>query len=216
MEFKEVELKSRLSQISAGRAEILPSSEEKKKRSLLSKKVPQAPFKLSVSQRLTVHLQHMPLAAFSWDLDYQIMDWNPAAERIFGFSAEEAIGKNMLELLVPADVRADVKHILEDLCIKRSFQVHNINENLTKSGQRILCEWNNSALVDEEGRVIGAAAVAQDITERQRIEEALQESEHRYRTLVSIIPIGMAYTDTSGHITYVNDYLCQILEIDKD
>jgi len=60
---------------------------------------------------------------------------------------------------------------------------YNTNENITKDGRIILCEWFNTPLVDNAGNVVGVMSLVQDITERRRMEEALKESESRYRVI---------------------------------
>ncbi len=113
-----------------------------------------------------------PLAFVIWDRDCRITDWNECAARIFGWSREEVIGRNFFEFLIPEGARPHVKEIVDTL-LKGELPSRSVNENLTKGGQIILCEWNNSVLYDREGRVEGAISLALDITDRRRSEESL-------------------------------------------
>jgi PAS domain S-box-containing protein len=113
-----------------------------------------------------------PLAFVIWDRDCLITDWNECAERIFGWSREEVIGRNIFEFLIPEAARPHVKEIVDALLLGE-LPSHSVNENLTKTGEIILCEWNNSVLYDSEGRVEGAISLALDITDRRRSEESL-------------------------------------------
>lgn len=113
-----------------------------------------------------------PLAFVIWDRDCRITGWNKSAERMFGWSREEVIGSNFFEFLIPERARPHVEEIVASL-LQGKLPSHSINENLTKGGEIILCEWNNSILYDSEGRFDGAISLALDTTGHRRSEEAL-------------------------------------------
>jgi PAS domain S-box-containing protein len=113
-----------------------------------------------------------PLAFVIWDRDCCITGWNKCAEEFFGWSREEVIGRNFFEFLIPQRTRPHIEEIVAGL-LRGELPSTSINENLTKGGEIVLCEWNNSILYDSEGRVEGAISLALDITDRRRSEEAL-------------------------------------------
>ncbi len=121
-------------------------------------------------QRLSVHLQNTPVGAISWDLEFNVVEWNPAAERIFGYKREDVIGKHLAELIVPEDVKGLVDGVFQDLFAGKGG-VRSINENLTRAGRRILCDWFNTTLKDPNGKVVGGASLVNDITDRKRSED---------------------------------------------
>ncbi len=127
--------------------------------------------------------QTSPLAFVLWDRNCLITDWNYQAERLFGWSPEEVLGKNFLEFLVPESDRPQVHCIVDKLLEGRSTSPA-VNHNLTKNREVIVCEWNNSILKDRSGNVVGVISLALDITERKRVQDALAESEEKYRLLV--------------------------------
>ncbi|RKZ37624.1 MAG: hypothetical protein DRQ37_01440, partial [Gammaproteobacteria bacterium] len=135
-------------------------------------------------QRLAAHIEKTPLASVNMDREGGITDWNPAAERIFGFSREEAVGTSVLDLIIPKELRELVRPVLRQL-VERRGGFNNTNENVTKDGRTILCEWYNTPLLDAEGAVVGVASLAQDITERAQAEAQLRESEQRFRNLIA-------------------------------
>ncbi len=95
-------------------------------------------------------------------------EWNPAARTIFGFSREEAIGRH-LSFIVPAPIRRHMEGVWAET-IAHQGGVHSTNENVTEDGRTITCEWVNTSLIGPDGRPIGVASMAQDVTERRRAE----------------------------------------------
>ncbi len=143
-----------------------------------------------LNQRLEQSFLTSPLATLEADEHGIITRWNPAAERIFGWSAAEAIGKNAIELLVPNIAREQVEEVVSTLL---SGQAKNSrNANITKDGRIIICQWYNAVLYHSDGRVAGWLSQTEDITEQIRAEEALRESQQRLARLMRNLP-GIAY-----------------------
>ncbi|MCL4297877.1 MAG: PAS domain S-box protein [Anaerolineae bacterium] len=159
-------------------------------------------------QRLSLLVQQSPLAMVEWDMDFRVVSWNPAAEQIFGYTRAEALGCYGLDLIMPAAIRSQVDQFWQALLAQKGG-TYSVNDNLTKAGQIITCEWFNNPLVGADGRVIGVVSLAQDITERKRVEAELRASEVRYRALVQsqIDLISRYLPDTT--LTFVNDAYCQ-------
>ncbi len=124
-------------------------------------------------QRLGLHFKQTPLAVIEWDLNFEIRDWNPAAEKIFGYCKSEAINRHAVELIVPETAREHVNQVFLKL-LKQSGGTRSTNENFTKTGQTIVCEWYNTPLIDPDGNPIGVASLVQDITERQQYQDTLK------------------------------------------
>ncbi len=134
------------------------------------------------TQRLQDQFNFTPLASIIWDLDFNVLEWNNSAQRIFGYSAEEAKEKPIKDLITPPHLVVEMKKINKNLLIQKSG-LRNTNENLTKSGKIITCEWYNVILKDATGNVIGVASLADDITERINSKKLLENSERKYRDL---------------------------------
>ena len=144
-----------------------------------------------------------PLAFVLWDRNCCITDWNRRAELMFGWSREEVLGRNFFEFLIPDDARPQVEKIVSALLLGQ-VRRHTINENLTKDGEIILCEWNNTIRFDDRGRVVGAMSLGLDITERRRAETALLESEERLSLITNNLPVLIAYVDTNEIYRFAN------------
>src|SRR5438270_4729801 len=126
-------------------------------------------------QKLRIHFEHTPLAVVEWDLDSRVAAWNPSAERIFGYSRQEALGQHAT-FIVPPQQRQHVDQVWQAL-VKQQGGTRNANDNVAKDGRTISCEWYNTPLVDDTGRVLGVAALVHDVTERVAMEERLRQSQ---------------------------------------
>ena len=124
-------------------------------------------------QRLALHVEQTPLAVIQWGSDFKVQEWNPAAEKVFGYTREEAVGRHF-SFFVSESVRPRVETVGLTL-MKRGGSQQSTNENITRDGKTITCEWFNTTLVDPAGRFMGVASLVQDITEHKRAEEHVRE-----------------------------------------
>ncbi len=139
-------------------------------------------------QRLYSLLNNTPLGAIFWDLDFRIIDWNKAAEKIFGYTKNEILGKHA-GIIVPLKLKDQMKDLYNNI-INQTGGDRSVNENITKEGKEILCSWYNVAITDTNGKVTGVASLVEDITERSNIEAELEKSEQGLREAQKIAHIG--------------------------
>jgi PAS domain S-box-containing protein len=149
-------------------------------------------------RRLAFHVENTPLAVIEWDSAFRVLRWSPAAQRLFGWTADEVLGKRFSDwqFVVPDDIEAvnQVGHRQN-----QGQERHNIsrNRNYTKLGSILHCEWYNSALYDDAGKLISVLSLVLDVTVARRIEEALRKSEAQYRLLFESNPQPMWVYDLS-------------------
>jgi PAS domain S-box-containing protein len=115
---------------------------------------------------------------------------------------EETLGRHAA-LIVPAHAREHVDRIWNGLLARKGGE-RSTNENVTKDGRTILCEWYNTPLVASDGRVIGVASLVEDITERKRAEQRLQDSERTVKTLMDASPESIFLMAVDGTILLAN------------
>ena len=110
-------------------------------------------------------------AIISKSLDSVIQSWNAAAERLFGYSAQEAVGRH-ISLVIPPERIAEEDHIIARLKAGQRIE-HFETERVRSDGRRILVSLTVSPIRDEAGNVVGASKIARDITDRKRVEDTL-------------------------------------------
>ncbi|WP_190488944.1 PAS domain S-box protein [Microcoleus sp. FACHB-831] len=124
-------------------------------------------------QKLSLHVEQTPLAVIEWNLNFEVTKWNLAAQNIFGYSESEAKGRHAYSLIIPQSARDRVGQIWNQLLTKTGG-TRSTNENITKLGETIICDWYNTPLRNTEGMVIGVASLAQDITQQVEAQIELQ------------------------------------------
>ncbi|MBB6255074.1 PAS domain S-box protein [Nitrospirillum iridis] len=122
-------------------------------------------------------------------LDGRVTDWNRAAERMFGYAAEDAVGRTLLELVVPPDLAAEEEDILAR--VSRGETVpHFTTRRRRRDGQAIDVSITVSPVRGADGRVIGASKIARDITQQTAAEAALSEARERLAMTTQTTGVG--------------------------
>jgi PAS domain S-box-containing protein len=155
-----------------------------------------------------------PLAFIEWDRQGRVVDWNPAAESIFGYSRKEARRLSLLDIVAPAD-RAQIRSVWD-----RQFQQEggyfSYNANVTRDGRVILCEWHNTPLVNDRGEVFGVMSLVQDVTGREAQARAIRESKEFAENLIVSMRDGVLVFNASGTTIQVNDAFCRMTGFSRD
>ncbi|WP_204151882.1 PAS domain S-box protein [Leptolyngbya sp. CCY15150] len=149
-------------------------------------------------QRLALLFEQTPVAIMEWDIDLNLREWNPAAERIFGYSKDEVMGAP-LGFLIPDWRRPQVRQVMSQLILSPRI-LREVGENVTKDGDRVICEWYDVPLVTTTGDVVGISSMAVDITQRERAQEKLRESQQRLSLLIQQTPLAVIDWTPDGQI----------------
>lgn len=156
-------------------------------------------------QWMALHVQQTPLAVIEFDLDGLMREWNPAAENIFGYSRDEALGQYW-HFIVPQEVRSSLDGVWAGLVSHRRGSRF-LNKNVTKDCRIIDCEWFNTPLVDADGNTIGIASLVMDITEHRQIEKKLEQFLTFFETATDL----MCIADPNGAFLRTNPACSEVL-----
>jgi diguanylate cyclase (GGDEF)-like protein/PAS domain S-box-containing protein len=168
---------------------------------------------LESERRLRLHFERMPLAVLEWNPDLTVSSWNPAAEHLFGYSAQEVIGKVMLQAINTEAVSLDPEEVLKTVLTKSGSRVNNSNRH--KDGSSITCEWTNTPITNQDGQIISVISVGRDISEKVRNEHTILESRERYRELVGALN-GVVWEVIYGQqIVFMSDRSLELLGYDS-
>jgi len=144
-------------------------------------------------------------AIFALDPKGMILSWNAGAERIKGYSADEIIGRHFSIFYTAEDLAAR-KPEMELVVAEREGRVEDEGWRVRKDGSRFWASVVITALRDPDGRLVGFAKVTRDLTARRQWEEALRESEERFRVLVrSVKDYGIFMLDPDGRVVSWNE-----------
>jgi len=167
-----------------------------------------------VSARLAAIVESSDDAIIGKSLDGIITSWNRAAEGMYGYTANEAVGRN-ISLLFPPDCPEDPLHLL--LKIRRGEHVRRYETaRRKKDGNIINVSLTVSPIRSANGEVTGASTIAQDITDLKKMERALKTSEERFSRAFNAIPtsIGIIRLEDSLYIQ-VNDAFIRMWGYDR-
>lgn len=152
----------------------------------------------------------IPMGMIEWDKQGRIRDWSDFAGKIFGWSFNELVGKNLFETgILPKVLQGPtlkkIRHVIEHK--KSYFTIE--SQHITKSGEKIFCTWHNASVYDQAGELVSIYSMVEDITEKKLAEEQLRESEERFRGITDASLVGVFMVQRKL-FRYVNPRFCEI------
>jgi two-component system, cell cycle sensor histidine kinase and response regulator CckA len=156
-------------------------------------------------ERLTAHVEYSPLAVIEFDSRFQVIGWSEEAHRLFGWSAEEILGRTIPEIRwVHEDDAAMVRELFSDLISGKRPRCLIVNRNYRKDGTVIECEWYNSAIRDGRGRTSSVLTFVLGVNARQADEAGLHERELQQRTALDTADLGSWRHDLATDLVHMD------------
>lgn len=159
-----------------------------------------APFHLETLFSL---MDTIPLGAILSDVQFRLLKFNKAAERIFGYKEEEVIGTVPFGTMIPWSVQPYMEDMIRRLR-EGEVQAYNVNQNITRDGRLITCEWHNARLLDEEGNFWAFLAMCRDITEERRQQKNMQ-------ILMDMLPGFAFFKNRDGSYRMASRMICDAI-----
>ncbi|MEN6438678.1 MAG: PAS domain S-box protein [Syntrophobacter sp.] len=142
---------------------------------------------------------------------------NEFAQRFFGYSEDEILGRNVVGTIVPPIETGgrDLRLMIENIAMNPDRYASNVNENVRRGGERVWIAWTFKPIRYEEGQVVEVLCVGNDITERKVMEEAIVEAEARYRSIFENALMGIFQSTPRGRLLKLNRAFARILGYDS-
>ncbi len=171
-------------------------------------------------QKLNFHFENSPLATIEWNREFRVARWSATAEKMFGWSATEVLGKRPDEwkFIVGEDAER-IARLVERMIAGLEDRNVTINRNYRANGTVVNCEWYNSILLDSSGQMESVFSLVLDVTERHQVERMKDEFiaivSHELRTPLTSI-YGSLSMLASGLLDPTSDKGQRLLSIAVD
>lgn len=127
-------------------------------------------------QKVNFHFENSPLAAIEWDRDFRAIRWSATAERIFGWSSAQVLGKKLGDWKFVVEEDAErISQVMNRFISGTETSNVTVNRNYCQDGTIVNCEWYNSVLLDENGQMESVFSLALDVTHRNQVEKMKDE-----------------------------------------
>jgi PAS domain S-box-containing protein len=154
-------------------------------------------------------LENLNLIAIQLDKEGKIIFVNNFLLGFSGWKRKDILGKNWMDMFIPEDIRGEIRKLHQDNISKGVITIHYENEILLRNGEKRLISWNNSHLLDLNGKIIGVTSIGDDVTRSVIAGKRLRESENKFRNLVTKSLVGV-YLIQDGIFKYCNHRLAEI------
>lgn len=165
-------------------------------------------------KRLKLFFERSPLGVVEWDDNFDFVRMNDAAEDILGYTQDDLIGHSWEKIVSESDQDA-VADVVSAL-LENEGGYRSVNENITKDGDRVICEWHNRVVTDDDGEVMAIFSQFQDITERKQQERENSRRRHRLEQILKTVPGCVVQLDADGQFVFANDRAEEVLGLERD
>lgn len=151
-------------------------------------------------KRYRTLVEHSPIAIIEWDAEWRVVEWNDAAERIFGYLRGQSIGRHAGFIIAESDLK-----MMRRLFHRPGGNGHALTHTRRADGSNIVCQWSHTQIIDQNGDTVRLLSIAEDITEKRQAEEARMASEAKFSGAFQCNPDGVAIMRLdNGNILDIN------------
>jgi PAS domain S-box-containing protein len=158
-------------------------------------------------ERLDLFVAQSPLGVIEWNERFEVVRLNDAAESILGYDEAELTGRSW-EAIVPDSDRADVGAVVDEL-LENDGGLHSVNTNVRKDGERIVCEWHNRVVTDDDGDTVAIFSQFQDVTERRQHRRRFEAIFNNTHTLAGLM-------EPDGTLLEANETALSFGDLDRE
>jgi len=151
-------------------------------------------------------VQNTNVIVLRMDINGCITFFNEFAQKFFGYTKDEILGKNVVGTIVPEMDTSyrDLKAMIKDIIQNPNLYTINENENIRRNGERVWILWTNKGAIDKDGHITEILCIGNDITEHKKTEEALYKSQQEFDSLFKSSPEALVYIDENSNILNIN------------
>ena len=151
-------------------------------------------------------VQNTNVIVLRMDINGCITFFNEFAQKFFGYTKDEILGKNVVGTIVPEMDTSyrDLKAMIKDIIQNPNLYTINENENIRRNGERVWILWTNKGAIDKDGHITEILCIGNDITEHKKVEEALRKSQQEFDSLFKSSPEALVYMDENSNILNIN------------
>ena len=162
-------------------------------------------------------LSHLNSIILLWDPEGRILYLNEYGQDFFGYTLGELLGRSVVGTIVPQTETSgrDLARLMHDLLREPGHYLSNENENMRRDGERVWVTWRNRPVLDEAGGLREIVSTGIDTTEHKHAEDALRESERRYRVLFQSTPVALLEGDASALKSHLDEVLAAGSDLDE-
>lgn len=170
---------------------------------------------LDIERQMTAIVEASDDAIIGKTLEGIVLSWNPGAERMFGYTADEAVGRHLANLIIPSDCMEEYRLHIQRL--QRGERIEPLETvRVRKDGQRLDVSLSGSPISNAEGDITHAVTIIRDISEHKRAERELARHEREFRALVENAPDVIVRLDRDLRFLYVNPALERITGLPRE
>lgn len=165
--------------------------------------------------RLDRFFEQSPLGVVRWDDEFNFGRVNDTACDILGYHERELVGESW-ELIIPESTREEIGDLVVDNLLANEGGYHNVNKNVRKDGEEIICEWHNWVVTDDDADVVAVYSQFEDITDREARKRALKSERDRFLAVFEESMDAMVIANDDGEYIAVNERATELFGLPRD